>query len=580
MKNFSSERSVQILVALLKAHGIRKAVVSPGTTNISFVASMQCDPWFELYSSIDERSAAYIACGLAAQSGEPVVLSCTGATASRNYMSGLTEAFYRKLPILAVTASQKSSQIGHMFEQMTDRRQLPRDIARLSVELPIVESNADAWECETKTNQALLELKRHGGGPVHINLQASFSWDFSVKQLPQVRAIRRFRFCDELPKVPSGSIAVWIGSHKKWTEEESAALDAFCSAFNGVALCSHTSGYHGEFRVLYNLISAQANFQDEPFDLVIHIGELTGHFGEPRAKQVWRVSEDGELRDRFKKLTCVFEMPETFFFRRCLEQAKREAEEAPGNATLPRLRSLSKALAASIPELPFSNMWIASQTAPLIPENSIMHFGINHSLRCWNYFELPKSVETAANVGGYGIDGCISSLIGASLAAPDRLCFLALGDLAFFYDMNSLGNRHIAKNLRILLVNNGRGLEFYNSINPGSLFGSETDCYIGAAGHYGRQSPELVRHYAQDLGFEYLTASSKDEFKSVVGRFVSPEKLDKPILLEAFVEEKAETASFEIMRNLKSNIKGEVLSLAKKALPGKLRPFVKNMLGK
>ena len=62
---------------------------------------------------MDERSAAYIACGMAEESGEPVVLSCTGATASRNYMPGLTEAFYRKLPVLAITSSQDISKIGH-----------------------------------------------------------------------------------------------------------------------------------------------------------------------------------------------------------------------------------------------------------------------------------------------------------------------------------------------------------------------------------------------------------------------------------------------------------------------------------
>lgn len=82
-KYYTSERNVQIVLALLKAHGIRKVIASPGTTNITLVASMQQDPFFEMYSSVDERSAAYMACGLAAESGEPVVLSCTGATASR-----------------------------------------------------------------------------------------------------------------------------------------------------------------------------------------------------------------------------------------------------------------------------------------------------------------------------------------------------------------------------------------------------------------------------------------------------------------------------------------------------------------
>lgn len=54
---------------------------------------------------------------MAEETGETVVLSCTGATASRNYISGLTEAYYRKLPILAVTATQNENRIGHMIPQ-------------------------------------------------------------------------------------------------------------------------------------------------------------------------------------------------------------------------------------------------------------------------------------------------------------------------------------------------------------------------------------------------------------------------------------------------------------------------------
>ena len=57
---YTSERSVQILISLLKQHGIKKVVASPGTTNITLVASLQQDDWFNMYSSVDERSAAYI----------------------------------------------------------------------------------------------------------------------------------------------------------------------------------------------------------------------------------------------------------------------------------------------------------------------------------------------------------------------------------------------------------------------------------------------------------------------------------------------------------------------------------------
>lgn len=122
-KMYSNEKNSQILIALLKKHNIRTVIASPGTTNINFVASLQHDKHFQIFSSVDERSAAYMACGMAAETLEPVVLSCTGATASRNYVPALTEAFYRKLPILAVTSTQHIGNIGQLIPQVIDRSQ-------------------------------------------------------------------------------------------------------------------------------------------------------------------------------------------------------------------------------------------------------------------------------------------------------------------------------------------------------------------------------------------------------------------------------------------------------------------------
>lgn len=146
-----------------------------------------------------------MAYGLSEESGEAVVLSCTGATAAGNYMSTLTEAYYRKLPILAITSTQNIDKVGHLILQVTDGSSPPRDIVRHSVYLGIPKNDDELWACEVKANTAILELFRAGGGPVHINLETSYSADFSVKELPQVRVIKRItqgktRFA--LPKNP------------------------------------------------------------------------------------------------------------------------------------------------------------------------------------------------------------------------------------------------------------------------------------------------------------------------------------------------------------------------------------------
>ena len=118
-----------VLMALLKEYGIKKVVASPGTGNMALVVSMQHDPYFEMYSCVDERSAAYMACGIAAESGEPIVVTCTEATASRKLSTWTTEAFYRKLPILAMTG-RGENRTGSYELQSIDNAVLPNDVAK------------------------------------------------------------------------------------------------------------------------------------------------------------------------------------------------------------------------------------------------------------------------------------------------------------------------------------------------------------------------------------------------------------------------------------------------------------------
>ena len=228
-KYYTNERSVQLLISLLKQYNIKKIIASPGTTNLSFVASLQQDGFFEMYSSVDERSAAYLACGLAAESGEPVVLTCTGATASRNYVSGLTEAFYRKLPVLAVTSTQDVSKVGHYIPQVIDRSSIQNDIALLSEYIPVTRDENDEWSNTVKINRALLELRHRGGGPVHLNLATTYSRDYSVKELPIARLIKRVCLQDEFPQIPQGRVAIFIGSHVKFSKRDTSLRDNFCA---------------------------------------------------------------------------------------------------------------------------------------------------------------------------------------------------------------------------------------------------------------------------------------------------------------------------------------------------------------
>lgn len=553
--HYTKELNALMLISLLKAHGIRKIIISPGITNISLSASVQSDPYFEIYSSVDERSAAYMACGMAAESGEPVVLSCTGATASRNYIPALTEAFYRKLPVLAVTSSQDISRTGNLSPQFIDRSKQLADMVTLSVHLQTVKDDTDLNDVNLKINRALLQLKRHGGGPVHINLTFKYTKDFSVVELPKFRVINRYMPHDKFPELPlNARILIYVGTHAPFSKELEAAVDDFCAAYNAVVLIDHSSGYRGKYAFLSSIVATQLNANyDFLFNanLLIHIGEQTGDYytaGKLNNRmEVWRVSEDGEIRDTFRRLTKIFEMREVEFFKR---YAEKIPFFVPRNSYLQAFQNEAEKIYSKIPELPFSNVWLAQKTIKLLPEGSAFHLGILNSLRVWNFFNCSKNITGFSNVGGFGIDGNVSSLVGASLMNPNKKFFGIIGDLAFFYDMNAVGNRHIKNNLRIMLVNNGRGTEFRQYNHVAAVFGEDADPFIAAAGHFGNQSRTLVKHYAEDLGFEYLSAANKEEYLQNVDRFTTDENLPRPILFEVFTNPKEESDALYMIQRV------------------------------
>ena len=586
---YTDQKNLQIIIALLKAHGINKIITSPGSANHILVASMQNDAWFEMYSSVDERSAAYMACGLSAESGEPVVITCTEATASRNYMPGLTEAYYRKLPILAITTTHGANKVGQHMAQVIDHSILPNDVAIYSAYIPSCHFIKDEVETALKVNEAILELSHRGGGPVYLNVESVLSRDYSAKELPKVRKIERFTYASKLPVLPEGRIGIFVGSHKNWSEAEIFAIDKFCEVNNAIIFCDHTSGYKGKYRIDYSLIGSQEMYDSElsKLRLLIHIGEVSGdYFSEclgSKADEVWRVNEDGKIRDPWNKLHYIFEMREDTFFTHYI--GKKQPITAH---VIEQYKAERAEIASKFPDLPFTKVWIASQITKKLPADSYIHFSILGSLRACNFFTLPDSVQSNCNVGGFGIDGATSTLIGASLANKNKLHFLMTGDLAFFYDLNAVGNRHLDKNVRILLINNGDGTEFRMYWHPISAFTKEeADRYMAAGGHFGHKSPTFVKHLAEDLGFEYLTASTKEDFLQVYEHFLTPEITEKPMLFEVFTDSEEDNFAVHATRTLardagytKRQLKREIVNKTKDILGNKNIEIVKNILKK
>lgn len=579
MSSCTDERNAQILIQVLKAHGIKKVIASPGTTNACLVSSMQSDPFFEIYSAPEERSGAYMACGMAAESGEPVVLSCTGATASRNYMPALTEAFYRKLPILTVTSSRRNAYIGHNCDQVTDRTVLPNDVAKISVQMPIVLDDVSEWNCIINANKAVLELYHRGGGPAHINLETTYSKK-KVADIQPVRIIRRFMKYDEFPNITAQRVCIFVGAHVEMDDKLERAISEFCKKYDGIVLCDHTSNYRGEYRAFCNIVADQYYWKStiQNVELMVHIGDISSSDYKIQAKEVWRVNPDGEIRDTFQKLYNVFEMKEVEFF----EYYNKKKQDYSNSELLIAYHQEEKEILSRMPEFPFSNIWIASVTAKKLPSNSVLHLGIRNSLRSWNYFDTQETVTGYSNTGGFGIDGSLSTVIGAALCHPDRLYYCVLGDLAFFYDMNALGNRHVPSNIRILVVNNGLGFEMKFPASWGysiaNSIGVSEDNYVCAAGHYS--SPDLIKSYVYGLGFEYLKVSTKEQYLDCLPKIVSNEKQDRTLVVEIVVNSENEDAALNLIGSIMVDESNVAKAAIKKAIGKKGIDAIKKMMGR
>lgn len=296
-------------------------------------------------------------------------------------------------------------------------------------------------------------------------------------------------------------------------------------------------------------------------------------------KEVWRVHPDGEVRDTFKKLTNVFEMQEAEFFE---HYCAVKADATSDTRYCTEFQQVCKELEQKVPELPFSNPWLAQNTVKRLPAGCELHLGILNSLRSWSLFEIDheKKIEIHSNTGGFGIDGMVSTLLGSSLASPDKLFIGVIGDLAFFYDMNALGNRHVGNNIRLMVVNNGRGTEFRNYNHPAARFGESADAYMAAYGHYGKKSHDLMRHYAEDLGFEYMCAETKEEYLDRIDNFLNTERKDHPVLFEVFTDSKNESDALYTLYHIEVSTKTAAKNAVKNVLGEKGVATLKKIMGK
>lgn len=532
-----------MLVSYLKQNGIKNIVISSGTRAIPFIKTIEADKHFKCYSVIDERNAAFFALGISQELNEPVALTCTSGTAASNYLSGMTEAYYSHTPLVAITADRSMQVLNQLETQKVNQPAIFEPVTEKNITLPVIKDMDDLWYAKHLLDEVFLAMKQHGTGPIHINLPIVGSTnDITLgRYTDSVKSFKQLQYYSDsegdswesaLSELNSyHNILLVIGQFLNMDKETAECIREFCKRKRIPILGDNLSNFRADEMIFASAPIKALNastFETVKPDLVISIGNnfqerikdlLKAHQGE---FSHWLIDEGGVIRDWSKSLTALFDCKTKDFFKRF----NSGSDYTTDGTYLEKWKQIEKA--AQLPEdMPWSNFYLAREFSRIIPDKSILHLAILNSTRLVQFFRLPQHIKVSGNVSSFGIDGCLPTLIGQAIAAPDKLCFILLGDLSFFYAMNALSIKGISKNVRILLSNNGGGAEFH--IYPHIQKDPTIDLHIAASHGY------VAKGWAESAGFEYLSARDKSTLAEVLPKFVSTDG-DKPKILEVFTD--------------------------------------------
>ena len=532
---------IRILATLLRDYGIRHIVLSPGGRDVPLVRMFEYnESYFSLHRVTDERSAAYFGMGIAAQLQQPVVCICTSGTAASNYLPAVTEAFYTGIPLIVITADRREVYHGQGEDQTIPQKNIYRDVVKKEISLPEGSGSQVEYQCRRDISDCILETSHNGYGPVHINIsidnisigarESKDSW----RLLPRINQhLLRVTASDDKTKKmkwvnalkESKRILIVYGQNTRATEQQRKNIENFALKYNCVIVTDFISNLDCEYSLKpYNMLQAISNTEfNEKLspDILITVGGKR-LMNDPLTFKVrgglknirhWSVTPDGKVKDFYFRLTSVLEMSQDYFFDFFVKHAGNTFNDGVYYNEWKKLTEQHSAPAIT----KFNAHYIQSKFIPLIPENSVLHLGVGQSFYDSRRYILHSSVDVFCNMGTNGIDGCTSTFMGQCAVVKDRLCFLLVGDLSFFYDMNSIWNKQLNKNIRILMVNNNGTdlLRGHNLKGISSVHNTE------------------AKGWVESTGFTYMSAHTKEEFDAKLGYFLNDES-QCPLFFEVF----------------------------------------------
>jgi len=511
-------KQVQIIISLLKQYDISHFVISPGTRHVPLVHSVEIDPFFTCYSVVDERSAAYVALGLAESLNTPVCITCTSATATCNYMPAMQEAYERNIPLVALTSDRARYQRFHGENQCIDQVDMYRPFSKYAVDIPLVNNDDDYWYSNRCVNEAFMAIRRNKFGPVQVNflepLSISELSTFETPEIPTTRKINLIEGDIAWKKYASllynKRVLVVCGASQVSNQKLHKALLRFNSKFDTVITTDHFANVSDEKIIHTPGLDVVINYYEvknlQP-DIIITFGSkvYSGIGVQFRGCKIphWYINEEGHLYDPLRTLENIFAVAPNVFFDKMADNSSEVNSYAYYKEWKKRIDKLH------ITPVSFTNFYVIKETLAKLPPNSTIHASVLNSMRLTNFCHLPSNTTSIGNICADGIDGALSTFIGQALAT-DNFALLVIGDLSYLYGMDaSIDN--IPSNVRILLINNNAGAEFHFNISLDRI--STLNQHIAAS--HNNQFEEVARFG----GLQYTKVTTLEELQEALNHF-------------------------------------------------------------
>lgn len=471
-------QAIQICAEL----GIRQAVLSPGSRSAALTLACTRHPDMQCRIISDERSAAFIALGMAEYTQKPVILVCTSGSAAYNYAPAVAEAFFRNIPLLIFTADRPPEWIDQLDGQTIRQDNIYGNHIKKSYTLPVGQENIDLWHAGRQVSEAVQLATELPGGPVHLNvpIREPFYPDEGEQVLIQPKAIHTFRpgrvydpqslamLTTEMRKYRR--ILIVAGQHKPdpLLAHELSRISSSKTIPVAADIITNLHQVPGVITRHDAFLMNRKEVEKLQPDLLITFGlsviakqiKLMLRQFSPSAH--WHVQESGIAADTYRALTRVIHAPPVDFFKVINpEQSGNEAYyHAWQNRDALARKQLQQALLLNTPEDRAGEFHAVEQAINFLPDAAHLHLANSMAVRYANYVGLGKNqraVRVFANRGTSGIDGCNSTAVGVSMVSDSTPNVLITGDLAFFYDRNAFWHNYLLPNLRIILLNNHAG---------------------------------------------------------------------------------------------------------------------------